>query len=507
RTYRKTRFLSGTALAVFLASGAAGLVAPDMARAETLYWNTGPGGTGLPDGSVSGTWSTSALNWTTLSISPNRSWPNTTPGDVAAFQLIDFVTSAQIEVTIDEDLTVGGIIIGGNSQTNPGGYQNLLFAGSGSIAMSPTAGQNFTISSTQSDRIYFNTIIMDGTVSDLHITGGGGGAVTVIGDQQYTGTTYIDNASKFRLGGITSQSGNNPENKPATVVGDIVVGAGSHFQVAAYEQDYQFTRNNVTSVDRSGYFDIYMGGGTRDNIGNILTQGYAVFLDKDLSTSFTGTLVNNGILDGTGAVGGNVTISNGGAILRGTQGTTRLGLGTSVTFQAGRPAGAYFLNPSNLNVTLNQANALRTMFSTGDLDTRGGLLTVTGPGGGPDAEAGVYNILQYTGNLQQDPTNIFSAAPTINGFSGNYRLDIVTPGVRGEEPGMLRIVAYDSNNEVAQYWNGAALPADDGTLIGGSGSWTTASNKWSTINGEGNAAWAGSVGIFAGQNGGQVTVG
>ncbi|TNB48513.1 autotransporter domain-containing protein, partial [Martelella lutilitoris] len=41
----------------------------------------------------------------------------------------------------------------------------------------------------------------------------------------------------------------------------------------------------------------------------------------------------------------------------------------------------------------------------------------------------------------------------------------------------------------------------------GSGSWTTASNKWSTINGEGNAAWAGSVGIFAGQNGGQVTVG
>ncbi|MBB4124719.1 autotransporter domain-containing protein, partial [Martelella radicis] len=124
--------------------------------------------------------------------------------------------------------------------------------------------------------------------------------------------------------------------------------------------------------------------------------------------------------------------------------------------------------------------------------------------------AQIYNIFQYGGTLTQTPGTIFSVAPTINGLPGgtNSRLEVVAPGLGpSATPGVIRLLVYDANNEIAQYWNGGAPPPYDGGLVGGSGTWIAGLANWTDQNGANPAAWASSLGIFDGTGGSVVASG
>ncbi|MGV0879929.1 hypothetical protein V6767_22625, partial [Martelella sp. FLE1502] len=454
------------------------------AYADDLYWNAGgTSGDGSSLVGYAGTWSTSVANWTnSANTNPAGPWVNQ-PGMNAFLTGQD--QAFYITVTVDGTIQFDTITIGTVPPGQFAGDSVFYTITGGQFQMAPASGTHGTIVTyvprgTVIDTIIYNSA--DNSVQDLVISDAApsnpqfiGGMVILRGAQQYTGTTYVE-AAFLQLGGAVLDIG---PYEVGSVKGNIVLSPGSTLQIwSGTSDDSTVTTTNVISskVASDTTTSLWISGW--------LTGGnHQVIFNSD-SSAFLGAVQVGGIMSGTGAVGGVVDIVAGGEI-HNTQGST-LKLGSSVTMHPGETDPFYGNVPgSKIVANLNDANAGQPIFSTGDLDIRSGLLTVNVSG-----SAQVYNIIQYTGTLQDVPNTMFLQAPTINGVTADHQLDVVTPGTGLYAPGMIRLLIYDANDEIAQYWNGGAPPPYTGGLVGGSGTWTSATQNWTDSTGTNASAWA-----------------
>ncbi|WP_208989374.1 autotransporter-associated beta strand repeat-containing protein, partial [Pseudovibrio sp. POLY-S9] len=170
--------------------------------------------------------------------------------------------------------------------------------------------------------------------------------------------------------------------------------------------------------------------------------------------------INGGVLGGSGTINGSATVTSGTIAAGNSPGTLTVGGDLNLTsasgldFELGSPSGTAGVDSDLIAVG-------------GDL-TLDGLLNITDAGG---FDAGVYNLITYGGSLTDNELEI-GLAPT----EFNYDIQTATAG-------QVNLLV---NANLLSFWNGAVTSAD-GTIHGGSGTWSAIGANWTNADGSGSA--------------------
>ncbi|WP_417774249.1 beta strand repeat-containing protein, partial [Stappia sp.] len=301
------------------------------------------------------------------------------------------------------------------------------------------------------------------------LTKTGAGTLTLSGTSTHTGTTTVKagtltiaDGSNLGTGGLTLDGGTlGVTGSGVTLASGVTIGAGSG------------TIQTANALTLSG---------TLAGSGNLTKTGAGTLLYNGDGSAFTGTTtVAGGTLGGTGTLGGDVTINSG------------------ATLSAGNSPGTFTINgdltlDSGSTSTFELGAAGIVGGTSNDLVKVGGDLALAGTLNATAGSAGYYQLYQYGGALS-------GAYDTVNvtGFSG------VTGTIQTGIPGQVNMVVL-ADGQVLQFWDGADA-VGNGTVDGGTGTWSTTGTNWTGAPGEANinGASVGSVAVFAG-TAGTVTV-
>ena len=298
------------------------------------------------------------------------------------------------------------------------------------------------------------------------------GTLVLAGNNTYTGGTTIA-AGTLQLGeGGTS----------GTILGDVVNNGTLAF-------DRSDVQTFAGAISGSGGVT-QMGAGsttlTSNNsyTGATVVSGGTLLIDGD-QTAATGatTVQSGGTLGGTGIIGGNVTVANGGTLSPGNSPGT-LTVNGNLTLSAGAIVDYQLGQAGTVGGSLNDLTVVH-----GNLTLDGTLNVSTTPGG--TFGAGVYRLFNYDGTLTDNGLAI-GTSPSTNVF------------VQTSLANQVNLVNTDGLT--LSFWDGPGH-ANDGAITGGTGTWRLADNDyWTDATGALNAPYTnGSFAVFGG-TGGTVTV-
>ncbi|KRC81475.1 autotransporter-associated beta strand repeat-containing protein [Sphingomonas sp. Root241] len=402
----------------------------------------------------------------------------------------DIVDNGALLLNRSDSLTLAGTITGSGSVSQIGSGTTILTgansygggttisAGILQLGAGGTTGSitgdvvdNAALVFDRSDQVTFaNVISGTGRVEQA-----GPGTTILTGANTYTGGTTIS-AGTLQLGnGGTSGSiaGDVLDNgllvldrSDTMTFGGTISGGGALIQVG--------TGTTILTGGNS------YTGATSVTAGTLLIEG-----DQSGATGLT-SVVSGATLGGTGIVGGNVSVADGGTLAAGSNGVGALTINGNLVLGSGSQLAFEFGQASVSGGPLN------------DLVNVGGNLTLDGtidvtqaPGGsfGP----GVYRVINYAGTLTDNGLTVGS-------------LPSGTAFVQTAVANQVNLV--NTAGLTLNFWDGAAGPKNDGTIQGGNGIWVLGggANNWTEVNGAVNADYAqGSFAIFQG-TGGTVTV-
>ena len=430
-------------------------------------------------------------------------------------------------------LTLSGNSTYGANTTISGGTLQLGDGGtSGSIEGSVSNGG--TLAFDRSDVVTFTGTISDASTSAPGVVQQLGTGTTILtGSNTYSGGTTIS-AGTLQLGdGGTSGSIVGPVSNNGTLafdrsdnaltLGGVISGTGA-VQLLGSGTTTLTGNNTYTggTTITAGTLQLGNGGASGSIEGNVSNNGTLTF-DRSDTTTFGGSIGGNGQLIKTGS--GTLTLSGastytgitdvqaGGLIVNGSLAGSSVNVENAATLGgAGTIANAVTIlsggilapgsstGPGTLTVgslTINPGATLQ--YSLGTANVPGGssnsLTNVTGPlalagtlnvTSSGNFSLGLYSLFNYSGSLLDNGL-------TVGTLPGTYLGSIQTT-----IPGQINLI-IDSPGILIQFWDGTAS-SGDGTIHGGSGTWTTAgtNTNWTTPNGAINASWQGGFGIFDG---------
>ncbi|KZK98038.1 Extracellular serine protease precursor [Pseudovibrio sp. Ad14] len=286
------------------------------------------------------------------------------------------------------------------------------------------------------------------------------------------GTLTISNDATVSVSGVTRLGSNS------TGSGVLNIGAGSGETAAVAgtldastvefgdgtgvinfnhtDSDYTFSADisGAGSVNQLSGTTILTG--TNTNTGDTIVSGGKLIVNGTIGN----VTVNGGTLGGSGTINGSATVTSGTIAAGNSPGTLTVGGNLSLTaasvldFELGSPSGTAGVDSDLIAVG-------------GDL-TLDGLLNITDAGG---FDAGVYNLITYGGSLTDNDIEI-GLAPT----EFNYDIQTATAG-------QVNLLV---NANLLSFWNGAVTSAD-GTIHGGSGTWSAIGTNWTNADGSGSA--------------------
>ncbi|WP_160116691.1 autotransporter domain-containing protein [Pseudovibrio ascidiaceicola] len=198
--------------------------------------------------------------------------------------------------------------------------------------------------------------------------------------------------------------------------------------------------------------------GTNTYTGDTIVSGGELVVNGSIGD----VTVNGGSLGGSGTIGGSVSVASGTIAAGNSPGTLTIGgdlnltLASVLDFELGFPSGTAGVDSDLIAVG-------------GDL-TLDGSLNVTDAGG---FDAGVYNLITYGGSLTDNGLEV-GTAPT--GLLYN---------VQTATAGQVNLLV---NPDQLSFWNGA-LTSADGTVHGGSGTWSSAGTNWTDATGSASAPY------------------
>ncbi|WP_161599711.1 autotransporter-associated beta strand repeat-containing protein [Pseudomonas arsenicoxydans] len=340
----------------------------------------------------------------------------------------------------------GTTISAGTLQLGDGGT-------SGSIVGDVT--DNAALAFNRSDSVTVaSNISGSGTVSQI-----GAGTTVLTGTSTYTGGTTIS-AGTLQLGnGGTSGSivGNVTDNaalafdrSDTLTLAGVISGSGSVFQIG--------TGSTVLS-------------GANAYAGATTVAAGALYVDGNQSAA-TGlaSVASGATLGGSGTLGGNVDIADGGTLSPGDPGSVpgRLTINGDLGLSTG----------SLLDYRFGQAGivggALNDLTVVGGNLTLDGSLNVTTPPGGTFIP-GIYRVISYGGTLAN---NGLALGTTPLGTTLNVQTSVAN-----------QVNLVNSTGLTLRFWDGVAGPKNDGAVNGGNGLWqnVNGNDNWTDADGAVNA--------------------
>ncbi|UXN58146.1 autotransporter-associated beta strand repeat-containing protein [Phyllobacterium zundukense] len=313
------------------------------------------------------------------------------------------------------------------------------------------------------------------------------GAVTGTGavDQTGTGTTILTANSSYS-GGTTISAGTlQLGNGGATgsITGDVVDDG-----TLAFNRSDIHTFGGVISgsgaVNQIGTgTTILTQNNTYAGATNVLAGSLQIDGDQSAATGLT-SVANGGTLGGTGIIGGDVVVADGGAMnpgdLVGAPGTLTINGGLTTS------------SGSSFNYDFGQANVPGGAFNDltevqDDLVLDGTINVAVSAGGtlGP----GLYRVISYGGTLTDNGLDIGT---------------IPSPDFSVQTSVAQQVNLVNTAGLTLNYWDGAAGPKNDSAVNGGDGLWqnSTGNDNWTDSAGSLNAPFSDSAfAIFAGAAG------
>ncbi len=318
-----------------------------------------------------------------------------------------------------------------------------------------------------------------------------GGTLTLAGAGQLAATTDVRLAHAGTRFDIANASGNRTIGALLGVAGTEVALGGNTLSFGdAGDTTFAGAITGLGAVVRQGSgsttltgTNTYTGGTTIDS-GTLRING---------SVAGNVQVNSSGTLAGTGTVGGNVVVGSAGTLSPGNSHGT-LNIGGSLTLGSG----------STTVFELGQAGAVGGV--SNDLVNVHGNLTLGGALQATASSAGWYRLFNYGQSKGSVPVNGSFDSTNVTGTSGftaaNYHVSSTAPGPDGGQVNLSVLGAGQS----LQFWNGSVTTPGGTEVVGGAGSWGSFGSNWTDATGSTAGNWLGSVAVFAGAEGGTVTV-
>ncbi|MPT47228.1 MAG: autotransporter outer membrane beta-barrel domain-containing protein [Sphingobium sp.] len=379
--------------------------------------------------------------------------------------------------------------------------------------------------------------IRNGSTGTVTVSGAGStwsNAGNIILGQNGTGTLNIEkaglaNAGNLLMGintssvGITNLLGDAADGRGVLETGNITVGAGEGtfnwnggiYRLTADNGDLFRGFNGSNSkatmtiggegafLDSNGHdatigIDLAsaeggftkLGAGTvtlsgnNSYAGSTNVQGGTLWINGDQSAANGLTNVaNGGTLGGTGIIGGDVVIANGGVLSAGADNVGTLTINGDLSLSGG----------SVLNFRLGEAGVAGG--GNNDLVAVGGDLTLAGtvnvtPSTGTSLDTGLYTLITYGGSLTDNGSSV-GMMPT--GSDGYIQTSVA---------GQVNLI--NTGGATLNFWDGTSTANSDGVIHGGGGVWDLgiSTANWTTDDGALNVGYKqDSLAIFTGQAG------
>ncbi|KAB2680897.1 autotransporter domain-containing protein [Brucella pseudintermedia] len=214
-----------------------------------------------------------------------------------------------------------------------------------------------------------------------------------------------------------------------------------------------------------------------------------------------GAIVNEGGLSFDGNYSGNVAVEFGGTVT----GSGRIGGDVEIA-DGGRLYGQHDRTLTMGSLTLNENSDVEILVGApsttaffeveGDLTLDGRLTIADGTG---DFGQGVYRLFNYGGNLTDNGMEVIGVPDGSQYGIGDIEIqtaiekqvNVVVGGTPGPGP---------DPRPSTLFWDGHNTTAD-GVINGGYGEWRNGSTNWTTTNGDANHDWGGRFAVFQGEPG------
>ncbi|MBJ7499628.1 MAG: autotransporter-associated beta strand repeat-containing protein [Sphingopyxis sp.] len=511
---------SGTGAIVFTDTGPVTLAGSNQARTIAL------GGTNAGNNTLAGSIGNAGTGVTTLAKNDSGTWVLTgnhsytgstninggtlfvggggTTGSIASATVNNFGT---LGFNRSDLLSYGGQIVGTGSVRQAGTGTTVLTgtnlytggttidAGTLQLGNGGTAGSivgdvvdNGLLVFNRSDLLNFAGAISGS--GSVHQTGGG--TTVLSGINSYAGGTSIlggtlqvsaDVNLGAAAGGLTFSNGTlrttasfaSGRSSSLTGAGTILTDAGTNFALGGVISGAgSLTKSGAGILTLSG--NNSYAGATSVNAGTLRING-----DQSAATGLV-TVASGATLAGSGTIGGNVNVLNGGILAPGNSPGT-LNINGDLSLAGG----------SVLNFEFGEAGvaggALNDLVNVGGNLTLDGTINVTGSSGGYFG-GGIYRVFNYGGTLIDNGLALGSMPA-----GSNVTVQISVAG---------QVNLINSEGLALSFWDGGAGPKFDNVVNGGSGTWHLggADNNWTGADGAINAAFAdGTFAIFAGAPG------
>lgn len=490
---------SGTGAVVFTDTGAVTLQGNNLARTIAL------GGTNAGDNTLAGSIGNAGTGVTILAKNDSGTWVLTgnnsysgatninagtlfignggTTGSVASATINNF---GALGFNRSDSWAYAGAIVGTGSVRQAGSGTTILtgtnlYTGgttvaAGTLQLGNGGATGSLVGDVANDGIFTfnrnNAYVFAGQISGTgEVRQIGSGTTILTADHSYTGGTRIS-AGTLQVGnggaagsilGDVANNGTLAFNRSNALGFDgLISGTGALRKLGA---------GTLTLTADSSY-----GGATTVEAGTLLING-----NQSAATGLT-TVNNGATLGGSGTIGGDVFVANGGNLNPGNSPGT-LTIAGNLALSGG----------SILNYEFGEANVvggpLNDLIEVGGDLVLDGTINVTVPTAGA-FDAGVYRVFSYGGSLIDNGLTL-GAMPAGSDVA-----------VQTAVAGQVNLV--NSTGLALSFWDGSAGPKLNGQVDGGNGSWHLggADNNWTDAAGGVNAAYAdGTYAIFSGTAG------